>query len=99
VQIVPATPERRDSVRCGCRWWRRRTGDDRRNPAELPWLARRARDPGLPACGDGSAIGRVAVEASPYGNADYLSVPSMVDRLGFELVRRAGAETLVRFSA
>ena len=45
------------------------------------------------------AHGATAVEAYPHVRGDYMGVPSMFDRLGFEAVRRAGPRTIVRLTA
>ena len=45
------------------------------------------------------ARGGPTVEAYPHVRGDYMGVPSMFERLGFEAVRRAGPRTIVRLSA
>jgi hypothetical protein len=44
------------------------------------------------------ARGAAAIEAYPHMRGDYMGVPSMFERLGFEAVRRAGPRTVVRLS-
>jgi len=51
------------------------------------------------AVGYALAHGATAVEAYPHVRGDYMGVPSMFHRLGFEAVRRVGPRTIVRLDA